>query len=215
MGRSGRTTSRNHARSPYVAPRRMDGPHAVSLVGGGLIHNASACHISSQEVRTIPVLSRTAEVNLDTPQLFLPDGVPALASHEVAKIVEAMPPETSRLDFVKERLVTPHQAFDVDTLLHVHQKSMHAAQESHLLRLTFIIACSITVMLLLLFSCRSYIRNLFVRCGQVKADPSPIAAPRVTSAPDAVLEHMEVGHRNLDSQDPVTFATYALPNAPR
>jgi len=27
-GRSGRTTSRNHARSPYVAPRRMDGPHA-------------------------------------------------------------------------------------------------------------------------------------------------------------------------------------------
>ena len=125
-----------------------------------------------------------------------------------------MPPETSGLDFVKERLVTPHQAFDVDTLLHVHHKSMHAAQESHLLRLIFIIACSITVMLLL-FSCRSYIRNLFVRCGKVKADPSSIAAPRVTSAPDAVLEHVEVGHRNLDSQDPVTFATYALQNAPR
>ena len=136
------------------------------------------------------------------PQLLLPDSVPALASHEVAKIVEAMPPESSGLDFVKERLVTPHQAFDVDTLLHVHQKSVHAAQESHLLRLTFIIACSITVMVLLLFSCRSYIRNLFVRCGQVKADPSPITAPRVTSAPDAVLEHVEVGHRNLDPPRP-------------
>jgi len=39
----------------------------VSLVGSGLIHNASTCHISSQEVRTIPVLSRTAERNLDAP----------------------------------------------------------------------------------------------------------------------------------------------------
>jgi len=116
---------------------------------------------------------------------------------------------------MKERLVTPRQAFDIDTLLHVHQKSVHAAQESHLLWLALIIACSVIVMLLLLFSCRSYIRNLFVRCGKVKADPSPIAAPRVTSAPGAVLEHVEVGHRNLDSQDPVTFATYALQNAPR
>jgi len=126
-----------------------------------------------------------------------------------------MPLETLDLDFVKERLVTPHQAFDVDTLLHVHQKSVHAAHESHFLRVTFIIACSIPVMLLLLFSCRSYMLNLFVRCGQVKADPSPITAPRVTSAPDAVLEHAEVGHRILDSQHPVTFATYALQNAPR
>jgi len=116
---------------------------------------------------------------------------------------------------VKKRLVTPRQAFDVDTLLHVHQKSMHAAQESHLLRLTIIRACSITVVLLLLFSCHFYFRNLFVRCWHVKADPSPIAAPRVTSVPDAVLEHGKIGHRNLDSQDPVAFATYALQNAPR
>ena len=124
-----------------------------------------------------------------------------------------MPPETSGLDFVKERLVTPRQSFDIDTLLHVHQKSVHAAQESHFLWLALIIACSVTVMLLLLF-CRSYIRNLFLRCRHVKADSSPIAAPRVTPALDAVLEFMEVGHRNQDPQDPVTFATYALPNAP-
>jgi len=73
----------------------------VSLVGGGLIHNASACRISTQEVRTIPVLSKTAERNLDAPLLFLPDSVPALPSHEVAKLVEDMPPETSELDFLR------------------------------------------------------------------------------------------------------------------
>ena len=61
--------------------------------------------------------------------------IPAAASHDIAKIEAAISPETSGLDYVKERLVTPRQAFDVDTLLHVHQKSVHAAQESHLLRL--------------------------------------------------------------------------------
>ena len=126
-----------------------------------------------------------------------------------------MPPETSELDFVKERLVTPHQSFDIDTLLHGQQKSVHAAQESHLLRLALIIAGSVTITLLLLFACRPYLRKLLVRCGQAKADPSPTAAPRVPSAPDTVLEHVEVGRRTLDSQDPVTFATYALQNAPR
>jgi len=44
----------------------------VSLDGSGLIHNMSACHISSQEVRTIPVLSRAAEVNLDASSCFCP-----------------------------------------------------------------------------------------------------------------------------------------------
>jgi len=34
----------------------------VSLVGSGLIHNESACHIASQELRTLPVLSKTAEL---------------------------------------------------------------------------------------------------------------------------------------------------------
>ena len=126
-----------------------------------------------------------------------------------------MSPETSGLDYVKERLATPRQAFDVDTLFHVHQKSMHAAQESHLLRLTIIIACSISVALFLLFSCHSYFRGLFVRCWHDKAEPSPIAAPRVIPARDAKLEHGDIGHRNLDSQDPVTFATYALQNTSR
>jgi len=137
-----------------------------------------------------------------------------LPSHEVAKLVEALPPETSELDFVKERLVTPRQAFDVDTLLHVQQRSAHASQESHVLRLALYLTGSVIVTLLLAFACRSHLGNLLGRCGAVKADPSPIAAPRVTPASDAMLELMESGRRTLDTQDPVTFASYALSNAP-
>jgi len=187
----------------------------VSLEGSGLIHNVSACHIASQEIRTLPVLSKTAELPLDAPQLFLPDRVPAVASHELAKIEAAMSPETSGLDYVKERLVTPRQVFDFDTLLHMHQKLVHAARESHWLRLTTIIACSITIVLLLFFSLRSHFRTLFLRCWQVKADPSPIAAPRATPVPDAILEHVKTGTRNLGPQEPVMFTTYALQNAQR
>jgi len=209
-GRSGRITFRIHVKSTFDVPRIMAGPHALSLVGSGLIHNASACHIASQELRTLPVLSKTAELPLDTPQLFLPDRVPAVESHELAKIEAAMFPETSGLDFVKERLVTPRQAFDVDTLLHVHQKSVHAAQESHWLRLITIVACSITIFLLLFFLLRSYLRILLLRCWHVKTDPSPIAAPRGTAVPDAILEHEEVGTRSPGPQEPVMFTSYAL-----
>ena len=80
---------------------------------------------------TLPFLSKKTELPLDALQLFLPDKIPSVESHELAQNEAALSPETSGLDFIKERLVTPRQAFDVDTLLHVHQKSVHAAQESH------------------------------------------------------------------------------------
>jgi len=36
--------------------------HTVSLGVSGLIHNASTCHIASQEIRTLPVLSKTMKL---------------------------------------------------------------------------------------------------------------------------------------------------------
>ena len=179
----------------------------ASRVGSGLIHNASTCHVAAQELRTLPVLSKTAELHLDTPQLFLPDRVSAVESRELAKIEAAMSPETSGLDFVKERLATPRQSYDVDTLLHVHQQSVHAAQDSRWLRLVTIAACSVTVMVLLFSLQRARLQLLWSRCWGVGTGPSPIAAPRGTTAPDVMLEHGEVGIRSQDPQEPVAFTT--------
>jgi hypothetical protein len=125
----------------------------VSFGGSGLIHNASTCHIASQEIKTLPVLSKTMELPLDAPHLYHPDKVPAVASHEIARIEAVMPLETTGLDYVKARLVTPRQSFDVDTLPHVHQKSEHAARESYWLRLANIIAYVTTVVLLFTSPC--------------------------------------------------------------
>jgi hypothetical protein len=105
--------------------------HTVSLGGTGLIHNASTYLIASKEIRTLTVLSKTMELPLDTSRLYLLDEVPAVASHEISQIEAAMTPETTGLDYVKARLVTPRQSFDVDTLLLVHQKSVHAARKSY------------------------------------------------------------------------------------
>jgi len=121
-----------------------------------------------------------------------------------------MSPETSGLDFVKERLATPRQSFDVDTLLHAHEQSVQAAQESHWLWLITIVACSVTVILLLFFLLRAYLQLLWTRCWRVKTDSSPIAAPRGTTVPDAMLEHGEEGTRSQGPQQPVQFTTYAL-----
>ena len=131
----------------------------VSLDGSGLIHNASTCHIATQELRTLPILSKAAELPLDTPQLFLPDSIPVVEGRELFKIEEAMSPETSGLDFVKERLATPRQSYDIDTLLHVHQKSVHAAQDSHWLWLVTIAACSVTAIVLLYFLLRANLQS--------------------------------------------------------
>jgi hypothetical protein len=121
-----------------------------------------------------------------------------------------MSPETSGLDFVKERLATPRQSYDVDTLLHVHQQSVHAAQDSHWLWLVTVVACSVTVILLLFFLLRAYLQLLWSRCWRVQTGPSPVAAPRGTTVPDAMLEHGEVGTRSQGPQEPVLFTTYAL-----
>jgi hypothetical protein len=126
-----------------------------------------------------------------------------------------MPPETTGLEYVKARLVTPRQSFDVDTLLHVHQKSVHAARESFWVRLATIIACIVTIILLLSFSLRSYFRLLILRCFPANSTPSPIATPRVSPVPNSELEHVEMGTRSIDPQVPVTFTAYALPNVHR
>ena len=123
----GGTPASHHTLPPG---ERLVLPHHVSRGKRNHTQRVRLSH-RPQEIRTLPVLSKTEELPLDVPQLFLPDRVPAVASHELAKIESAMSPETSGLDYVKERLFTPRQAFDVDTLLHVHQKSVHAARESH------------------------------------------------------------------------------------
>jgi hypothetical protein len=92
--------------------------------GGGIIHNATACSIASNQVQALPELHRTNHSNLDTPALFQPNLTSILAAHEVPQIEEAVPADTKELDNIKSRLATPLRSLDVDTLLHTRQTTV-------------------------------------------------------------------------------------------
>ena len=177
----------------------------ASRVGSGLIHNASTCHVAAQELRTLPVLSKTAELHLDTPQLFLPDRIPAIESRELARIEAAMSPETSELDLVKERLATP-----VVRRRHVAPRASTVGARGT--RFPLVAARYYSSLLgychgAAVFLLRARLQLLWSRCWPIKNGPFPIAAPRGTTAPDVMLEHGEVGIRSQDPQEPVAFTT--------
>jgi len=58
-------------------------PRAVSLDGIGLLHNASSCHISTNNVQILPKLRGSTQTELSTPKLYIPEKVPIIADHEV------------------------------------------------------------------------------------------------------------------------------------
>jgi hypothetical protein len=51
-----------------------------------IIHNATACSILPNEVRTLPQLHGSAYAKMDTPSLCLPDVSPILEVHEVPQL---------------------------------------------------------------------------------------------------------------------------------
>jgi len=112
-GRSGRTTSRNHARSQYVAPGKwLDLTYCDARWKRSYTQRFRLPHRIPGD-KDLPILSKTMELPLDAsiPHLYLPDEFPAVASHEISRIEAAMPPETTGLDYVKARLVTPRHSF--------------------------------------------------------------------------------------------------------
>jgi hypothetical protein len=65
--------------------------HTEQLLGGGLIHGATACAITTNELRTLPDVYRLDYAYLDTPVIYVPDLAPILAAHETPNIEEIVP----------------------------------------------------------------------------------------------------------------------------
>jgi len=91
------------------------------LFEAGIIHNATECSITSNEIRTLPELHGSTYTMLDTPSLYLPEVSPILAGHEVPQLREAFPTEAGEIDNLRAQLQTPHQSYDLDTLLQLRQ----------------------------------------------------------------------------------------------
>ena len=100
------------------------------------------------EVRTLPELHGTDQLQTDVPTLYLLDLSTMFSSPEEPKLGEVIPVETGRLGAIKTRLVTPPRSWDVDTLFHIWQATGHDGHAHWYLIIT-VTLCILTAPLLL------------------------------------------------------------------
>ena len=121
-------------------------PRTQVLVNAGLLFNASACHVSTEDLHLYPTLRGSMQTELNTPHTFLPDKVPIILQHESHQLQELTMPTLQALDSIQAHLATTLHSIDIDSLLHMHQTSRKSQTE---IRWHTIIIILISIILLL------------------------------------------------------------------
>jgi len=180
------------------------------LFEAGLTLNASTCSITTVEFRIFPELHGSMQTTLDTPYFYIPDKVSTVADHEIPLLEQITPNEIQQNRRSEIQNITPSQTFDVDSLFHLRQVSLHQEQRTfwHLIVNTTI--CALAILGILCFILRSYVLN-FIPCRH--STNTTIEPSTVTSNPSPVIpEPSQRTHfpRNDEPQQDVTFTAYPL-----
>ena len=176
----------------------------------GLILNVSTCSITTEEFRTFPELQGSMQTTLDTPYCYIPDKVSTAADHEMPLLEQITPKENQQIDEVRSRVITPSQTFDVDSLLHLLQVSLHQEQRTfwHLIVTTTV--CALAILGILCSPLRSHVLN-FIPCRHATnttIEPSTVTSNRSPEIPEpSQRPHFP---SNSSPQQDVTFAAYPL-----
>jgi len=131
--------------------------HTASLAEAGQIFNASHCSIIT-DIRTLPELHGEMQGNIDN-IFYIPDQPSIVADHVIPFISETSP-EVARLDEIKSKVVVSSQTFHIDSLFHIRQTSSRQAQQTYWHLIVTSTACAIAILSVLIFSLRSYLRNI-------------------------------------------------------
>jgi hypothetical protein len=97
------------------------------------------------------------QTTLVTPYCYIPDKVSTVADHELPPLEQMTTlREVQQIDEVRSIVITPSQTFDVDSLFHLRQVSLHQEQRTfwHLIVTTAV--CALAVLGILCFSLRSH-----------------------------------------------------------
>ena len=175
-----------------------------------LIFNASQCSITTNEVRTLPELQGTAQVNLQTSQIYIPDKIDVVANHEIPLLEQITPDAFAQLDEIRSKTMVPSQTFEVDSLLHIQQASLREEQRTHWYLIITPVVCTVAILGILCLSLRSYIHAFITRCYS----PNTTSVPSTTD-PNPSLTTTEPRQRsqipsNENPQRNVTFTAYSL-----
>jgi hypothetical protein len=119
-----------HFPTPWHLTIRCQGKEASPsspqlLVNAGLLFNATACHISTEDLHIYAILRGSMQTELNTPHNFIPNKIPIISQHESQQLQELAPPTLQALDGLQSHLTTPLHSINVDYLLHIHKTSQN------------------------------------------------------------------------------------------
>jgi len=180
-------------------------PHTQVLVNAGLLFNASACHVSTEDLHMYPTLRGSMQTELNNPHIFLPDKVPIISPHESHQLQELTMPTLQALDNIHSRLATPLHSIDIDSLLRMHQSSRSLQTEIRWHTIAIILTTIIVLLGLVYFLLRSHFEKL--RCAATKTlDTRSATSPQQHRTPEP---------RPRDTEQNFLFLSYALQHASR
>jgi hypothetical protein len=178
-------------------------PRTQVLVNAGLLINASACHVSTDDLRIYPTLRGTMQTERDTPHIFMPDKVPIILPHESQQLHEMTIPTLQRLDNIKSRLTTSLHTIDIDSLMHVHQSLRNSQTEICWHTIAIILTTIIVLLGLVYVLVRSHFAKL--RCATTKT---------VDTEDDTSLQQRRTPEpQPRDTEQNVVFSSYSLHHA--
>ena len=180
------------------------------LSGSGVLYNSSECSVTASEFQTLPELLGDTQATLNVPQLYVPDKIAVIASHELQALEEMMPPEIVRLDAVTSGVAAPRQIYDVDSLLHVNRFSLRREQRWHWYIIIITVLYTSTILGLLCFSLRSHLPHLS-NCWTRNSVPTSDTTYQNPSTPGP--SHDASGPADDHSKGNVIFTAYPLRQA--
>ena len=98
-------------------------PNSLSLYGSGLIHTATGCRISSDEVQAFPDLLGMTQAKFDAPKVYLPENVSVITDYEIKQLQDVPQSQLQELDNIRSRVMAHRKALHDDSLLHIKRTS--------------------------------------------------------------------------------------------
>ena len=155
-------------------------PHSLILEGTGLVHGATTCHISLNDIQLLPELHGTTQVKLDFPNFILPDNISIASEHEIQQLKDITPAEIQKLDDICSRVTAPWQTYDLDLLLHVHHTTELQEKGTHRFMTIFLSLCTTTIFGILCYLIYPHLRT--IQCTSPKSDTTN-PPPNISSEP--------------------------------
>jgi hypothetical protein len=150
------------------------------------------------------------QTTLDTPYVYIPDKVPTVGGHELPLLEQITPREIQQIEEVRSTVITPSQTFDVDSLFHLRQVSLHQEQRAFWQPMITTTVGALAILGILCFSLRSCVLNC-IPCRH--STNTSIEPSTVTSNPSPELpEPSQRTHfpKNNEPLQDVTFTAYPL-----